>query len=134
MINPEDVAYSLKAQGSLQENEIKSGLKVARQLLEQYPESAMLYSWSLVEATLRLVAEEDGLSLRRFDPLYLVKQLVVEGIISQSEYQLLMDSLSLRNAVAHGFKTTPITQDSVDNLIKTTKQLLETLNSNETNI
>ena len=132
MTNPEDVTYSLKAEGSLQEHEIKSRLKVASQLLEQHPESAMLYSWSLVEATLRLVAEEERLSLRRFDPLYLVKQLAIEGIISQSEYQLLMDSLSLRNAVAHGFITTTITQDSVDKLIKITKQLLETLNSNET--
>lgn len=130
MTNPEDVTYSLKAESSLQENEIKSGLKVARQLLEQHLESAILYSWSLVEATLRLAAEEEGLSLRRFDPLYLVKQLAIEGVISQSEYQLLMDSLSLRNAIAHGFKTIPITQNSADKLINMTEQLLETLNSN----
>ena len=104
MTNPEDVTYSLKAESSLKEHEIKSRLKVASQLLAQHTESAILYSWSLVEATLRLVAEEEGLSLRRFDSLYLVKQLAIEGIIAQSEYQLLMDSLSLRNAVAHGFK------------------------------
>ncbi len=110
---------------------ISLGITVASQLLRQHPESAILYSWSLVEATLRLVAEKEGLSLRRFDPLYLVKQLAIEGVISQSEYQRLMDSLSLRNAVAHGFRTTPITQDSVDKLIKMTEQLLETLNSNE---
>ena len=131
MTNPEDVTYSLKAESSLQANEIKSRLKIARQLLEQHPESAILYSWSLVEATLRLVAEKEGLSLRRFNPLYLVKQLAIEGIISQSEYQLLMDSLSLCNAVAHGFKTTQIKQDSVARLIKITEQLLKTLHSNE---
>ena len=131
MTNPEDVTYSVKAEGSLQVNEIKSRLKVASQLLEQHPESAILYSWSLVEATLRLVAEEEGLILRRFDPLYLLKQLAIEGVISQSEYQLLMDSLSLRNAVAHGFKTTQITQDSVDKLIKISEQLLKTLHSHE---
>ncbi|MGK7895585.1 MAG: hypothetical protein AB4372_18715 [Xenococcus sp. (in: cyanobacteria)] len=132
MANPEDVTYSLKVKDSLQENEIRSGLKVASQLLEQHPESAILYSWSLVEATLRLVAEEEELSLRRFDPLYLVKQLAIEGIISQSEYQLLMDLLSLRNAVAHGFKTTPITKDSGEKLITITEQLLKNLNSNKT--
>lgn len=132
MTNPEDVTYSVKAESSLQANEIKSRLKVASQLLEQHPESAILYSWSLVEATLRLVAEEEGLSSRIFDPLSLVKQLAIEGIISRSEYQLLMDSRSLRNAVAHGFKTTLITPDSVENLIKITEQLLETINSNET--
>ncbi len=131
MTNPENIIYSVKAEGSLQEDEIKSRLKVVKQLLEQHPESAILYSWSLVEATLRLVAEEEGLSLQRFDPLYLVKQLAVEGIISQSDYQLLMDSLSLRNAIAHGFKTTEITQDSVDKLIKITEQLLESLYDNK---
>ena len=60
MTNPEDFTYSVKAEGSLQENEIKSRLKVASQLLEQHPESAILYSWSLIEATLRLVAEKEG--------------------------------------------------------------------------
>ncbi len=40
--------------------------------------------------------------------------------------------ISLRNAIAHDFKTTQIKQDSVEKLIKMTEQLLETLNSNET--
>ena len=48
MTNPEDVTYSVKAEGSLQENEIKSRLKVVSQLLGQHPESAILYSWSLI--------------------------------------------------------------------------------------
>ncbi len=60
-----------------------------------------------------------------------MKQLATEGVISQSEYQLLMDSFSLRNAVAHGFKTTQIMPDSVDKLIKITEQLFKSLHSNE---
>lgn len=131
MTNPEEAIYSVEAEGSLQKNEIKSRLEVVRQLLEQYPELAILYSWSLVEATLRLVAEEEGLGLKRLEPLYLVKQSATEGIICQSEYQLLMNSFSLRNAVAHGFKTTQIKQDSVRKLIEITEQLLETVQSFE---
>ncbi|KKJ01723.1 hypothetical protein PROH_00660, partial [Prochlorothrix hollandica PCC 9006 = CALU 1027] len=42
-------------------------------------------------------------------------------------YQLLMDALSLRNAIAHGFKATQITQESVYQLIDVAEQLLKTL-------
>ncbi|MEH2052070.1 hypothetical protein [Nostoc sp.] len=131
MTNPEDIMYSLKAEGSLQEHEIESQLQVARQLTTQHPESAILYSWSLVEATLRLIAQKEELSLQRFDPLYLVKQLAIEGVISKSQYQLLMNSLLLRNSIAHGFKTTQITQNSVYELIELTEQLLRTLHTSD---
>lgn len=131
MTNPEDIMYSLKAEGSLQEHEIESQLQVARQLITQHPESAILYSWSLVEATLRLIAQKEELSLQRFDPLYLVKQLAIEGVISKSEYQLLMNSLLLRNSIAHGFKTTQITQNSVYELIELTEQLLRSLHTGD---
>lgn len=124
MTNPEDAAYLPEAEGSLQAPEIELRLQVAKQLAAQHPEAAVLYAWSLIEATLRLVAEKEELSLQRFDPLYLVKQLAVEGAISRSEYQLLMNALSLRNAIAHGFKTTQPTQDFVGELIKMTEQLL----------
>jgi uncharacterized protein YutE (UPF0331/DUF86 family) len=131
MTNPEDAEYSQSAEGSLQEAEIESRLQVARQLTTQHLESAILYSWSLVEATLRLVAENEGLSLQRFDPLYLVKQLATEGVISKSEYQLLMNALSLRNSIAHGFKTTQLTQESLYDLINITERLLKALHSDK---
>ncbi len=127
MINPEDATYSPKAEGSLQKHEIESQIQVARQLATQHSESAILYSWSLVEATLRLVAEKEGLSLQRFDPLYLIKQLVTEGAISRSDYQSLMNALALRNAIAHGFKTAQITQASLYELIEIAEQLLNAL-------
>jgi hypothetical protein len=127
MANPEDATYSPKAESSLQQPEVETRLQVARQLATQHPDSAILYSWSLVEATLRLVAEHEGLSLQRLDSLYLVKQLVTEGVISRLEYQLLMDALSLRNAIAHGFKVTQVTPEVVCELINVVEQLLKTL-------
>jgi uncharacterized protein YutE (UPF0331/DUF86 family) len=128
--NPEDTAYSRQAEESFQQNEIESRLQVARQLATQHVESAFLYSWSLVEATLRLVIQNEGLNSQRFSPIYLVKELVIAGIISKSEYQLLMNAISLRNAIVHGFKTTQqITQNSVSELIEITEQLLKTLHS-----
>lgn len=135
MINPEETVYeienSFKVGDSLQEQEIKSRLQVARNIAVQYPESAILYSWSLVEATLRLVIEAEGLSLPRFSPNYLIKKLVTEGVISKSEYQLLTNAFLVRNAIAHGFKTQQVTQDFVYELIKMAEQLLRILHIDE---
>ncbi|MEG4207618.1 hypothetical protein QUA20_27310 [Microcoleus sp. Pol7_A1] len=132
MTNPEDAVYFPKAEGSLQEHEIEARLQVAKQLVaQQHLEPAMLYSWSLVEATLRIIAEKEELSLTRLQPLFLVKQLATEGVISQSEYQLLMNALSLRNAIAHGFKTRQLTQNSVCELIEIAEQLLKSLHTGE---
>ena len=131
MTNPEDTTYSPKAEGSLQEHEIESHLQEARQLITRHPKLALLSSWSLVEATLRLLAQKEELSLERFDPRYLINQLATEGVISKSEYQLLMNLLPLRNSIAHGFKTTELTQNSVYELIELTEQLLRTLHTGD---
>ena len=129
MTNSEDIIDSPNIEGSLQQSEIETRLRAARQLVSQYPESAILYSWSLVEATLRLVADHEGLNLQRFEPLYLMKQLVTEGLISRSQYQLLKNAYSLRSNIAHGFKITQLSQESVYELIDITEHLLETLNT-----
>lgn len=129
--NSEDAAtYPSKAEGSLQKNEIKSRLPMVKQIAVQNVDAAILYSWSLLEATLRLIAEKEGLSLQRFDSLYLVKYLTAEGVISRSDYQLLMNARSLRNVIAHGFKNSRhITPDTVGEFIGITVKLLEDLSS-----
>lgn len=131
MTNPEDALYSVKVEGSLQEHEIKSQLQVARELTLHHPESAILFAWSLAEATLRLLANKEELDLQRPEPLRLLKQLATEGVISKAEYQSLMNAFALRNAIAHGFKTTLLTPNIVLNLIEVTEQLLNSLNTSE---
>ena len=131
MTNPEDALYSAKVEGSLQEHEIRSQLPVARELTVHHPESAILYAWSLSEATLRLLAKNEGLDLQRPEPLRLLKQLATEGVISKAEYQSLMNAFGLRNAIAHGFKTTHLTSRTVHELIEVTEQLLNSLNTIE---
>jgi hypothetical protein len=42
-----------------------------------------------------------------------------------------MNALSLRNAIAHGFKTTQLTHESVYELIEITEQLLKALHFDE---
>ena len=130
MTNPEDETYSSKVERSLKQNEIESQLQAVSQLSSQHLESAFLFCWSLVEATLRLLAEKEFGILQRVDPLYLIKQLATEGVISRTDYKLLMNALSLRNAIAHGFKTTELSSTILSELIKVTEQLLQTLKIN----
>jgi hypothetical protein len=128
MTNPEEVLNLSKPKDSLQKQEIESQLPGVRQLAKQHLESALLYAWSLVEATLRLVAEHEKFSFQRSQPpSYLIKLLITEGVISREEYELLMNALSLRHTIAHGFKTTQLTPNSVYSLIDITEQLLENL-------
>jgi hypothetical protein len=127
MANSEENGHYLKIEESLDLSEIEAKLPVARQLAAQHPESAILYTWSLTEATLRLVALQEKLSIERFDPCYLVKLLVSEGVISRAEYRLLMDALSLRDDLNHGLKTPQITCESAIELIASTETLLESL-------
>lgn len=123
--NSEDIfPYPSKSEGSLQQQEIESRLPIAKQIVSQNLDSAVLYTWALAEATLRLLAEKDELSLKRSDPLYLVTYLTHQGVISQSECRLLKNALSLRNTIAHGFKTSQLTANSVDELIEVTEKLL----------
>lgn len=126
MTNLEDAVYFAKVEGSLQEDEIKKQLQVARNLAVHHPEVAILYAWSLAEATLRLLANQERF-MQKPEPLHLLKQLATEGVISKAEYQSLMNAFPLRNAIAHGFKTTQPTQ-SVFELIEVTEQLLNSLN------
>ncbi|PIG93866.1 hypothetical protein [Gloeocapsopsis sp. IPPAS B-1203] len=129
MTNPNDSIHSTQIEGSLQEQEIASRVEVAKELADKHPESAILYAWALAEATLRLLAQREGLSLQGFDPAYLLKQLVTEGVISKTEYDLLRNTSSLRNAIAHGFKAAQLTPNSVHELLGVTDQLLRSLHT-----
>jgi hypothetical protein len=133
MTNPDDEFYSYKLEDSLEADEIKSRLQIAKQLTNNYPEAAMLVIWSLAEATLRLLLEHEGLMLQKLEsPLHLLKLLATEGIISQTDYQLLVNNFQSRNAIAHGFKTTSLTINSVLELIEVIEQLLNLLNADST--
>jgi uncharacterized protein YutE (UPF0331/DUF86 family) len=117
--------------GNLRVQEIKPGLQIAKELAASQPESALLYAWSLVEAILRHLAKSEEISLKTFEALYLIKTLVAEGIISRSDYQSLIDTLPLRNAIAHGFKVDSLTANAVYELVNLGEKLLSLLASDE---
>lgn len=80
------------------------------------PEAALLWAWSAAEATLRLLVGDEGVSPRRHDPAYLLKQLALEGEIPREDYEVLMRSFRARNAVAHGFR--PEEELELENLVR----------------
>lgn len=125
------LAIAAQKQEDLGRQEIESGLQSVRQIVATHPESAMLYAWSLTEAALRLLAKKEEIGLRRFDSLYVLKELVYEGVISRSDYQVLTSMLSLRNAIAHGFKVAQLTSATICELVDVAEHLLSLPSLNE---
>lgn len=118
-----------EVESSFQEEEIASQLRSVKDFASQHPQSAFLYAWSLTEAACRLVIHHEGIGLKQATPRYLIKQLMTEGVISNSDYQLLENALALRNAVAHGYKSRSVTEHSVNELVSVAEQLLNDLHS-----
>ncbi|MEB3312237.1 MAG: hypothetical protein VKJ02_18580 [Snowella sp.] len=129
MTNPEETA-NISTENWLQADEIHLRLPQIKSIAQHNLEAAIVYAWSLIEATLRLIAKQENLSLKRLDPFYLVKLLVMEGVIDRYEYKLLMKALSLRNAIAHGLKTEPLTEQVVNSVVELTEKLLQDLSFN----
>ncbi|MCI0488358.1 MAG: hypothetical protein L0229_17350 [Blastocatellia bacterium] len=124
---PEEEAYVEDAR-SLDKEDIIRNLKESDELIESnHKEAALLLSWATAEAALRLLASTEQIPLKRYDSLYLIKQLKTYGVISREEYDLFMRALNLRNAAAHGFKADGFDSDLVQTLKQTISQLLETI-------
>lgn len=88
-------------------------------------EAALLLAWSAAEATLRLLADKERLSLEREDAPYLLKLLATKAVITREQHDLLLQVLELRNAVAHGLKPPELDPAKIDNLCSTISGLLE---------
>lgn len=88
-------------------------------------EAALLLAWSAAEATLRLLADKEGLVLERDDALYLLKLLATRAVITRKQHDLLWEVLQLRNAVAHGLKPPALDPMTIQELCKMVSALLE---------
>jgi len=105
--------------------DILRGLEAAEKLLEAgFSEAALLLAWSASEATVRLLAEEEGIVLERLTPLYILKQAAMHGVVSREAYHFLTKIVEYRNALVHGFKPIDFESTLVTELISTTQCLL----------
>jgi len=106
--------------------DILRGLEAAEKLLEAgFSEAALLLAWSASEATVRLLAEEEGIVLERLTPLYILKQAAMHGVVSREAYHFLTKIVEYRNALVHGFKPIDFESTLVTELISTTQCLLQ---------
>jgi REase_AHJR-like len=131
MTKSEESSDSFHSSEPLSLLEIQRRLQITKGMIAQPLESVLIYAWSLGEAALRLLAQQENIVLKNNAPINLVNQLVVEGAISRAEYQCLIDSLPLRNAAAHGFQINNLTWESIEQLIVTIEQLLAYVTSPE---
>jgi hypothetical protein len=106
---------------------ILRGIREVEQLLASgFAEAALLRAWSVAEPTVRLLAEREGLKTDRSKPLHVLKQAVVNGVVSRADYNFLLQALRHRNAQAHGFIQPDFDPTLIGVLIDTTKRLLQT--------
>ena len=108
------------------EREAGRALDEAQRLLEAgHAEAALLMAWAGTEATLRLVAEREGVKAERNEANYLLERFTTEGVPGQREYQVLRSALAQRNAIAHGLKPDTAVRPKIPNLLRTARALLE---------
>lgn len=93
----------------------------------EHSKASFLLAWATVEAALRLLAQKEGIPLRRYEPLYLLKQLATYAVISKDEYESLMRIMKIRNALAHGYKTDEFKPDLVQELIDIAQRILQSV-------
>jgi uncharacterized protein YutE (UPF0331/DUF86 family) len=110
----------------LTKEEILQRLESAKKLLSSGDlEAALLLAWSIIEAVVRRLIEEEGIALDHLAPPYVLKQAVTNGVISREDYNLLMYVLKYRNALAHGFKAANLAPTLPRQLIDTAESLLQ---------
>jgi REase_AHJR-like len=121
-----DIAFPLPDSASpWTEREAGRALDEAEWLLEAgHAEAALLMAWAGTEATLRLVAEREGVEAQRKEANFLLERLTTEGVLGQREYQILHGGLALRNAIAHGLKPDTMVRAKVPGLLRTARKLL----------
>jgi hypothetical protein len=111
--------------GEPRQEYVDSLLTEAGQLLDcGKPRAAFLLAWSAVESTMRTAARRESLEIGNGDPLFVLKTLYSNGVISYDEYDLLQRQLDGRNRLVHGLSIDPPEADDIRHMIGFARQLL----------
>jgi REase_AHJR-like len=111
-------------------DDIPRGIDAAERLVASgFSEAALLLAWSTVQATVRLLSEEEGLVLEGLNPLSILTQATSNGVIARDDYKFLTKVMNYRNALVHGFKPIDFDLTVVKKLISTTKRLLQSIDA-----
>ncbi|MCH8108930.1 MAG: hypothetical protein IIB15_02275 [Chloroflexi bacterium] len=89
-----------------------------------FARAALVQAWSISEAAIRVLLEEEGISIDRLAPSYILNQAATEGVISRDDYRFLTKAMKYRNALVHGFRIDDFDYNLIGDLIRTTKNIL----------
>lgn len=110
----------------MEREDILHGIEEAERLSESgFSIAALMLAWSASEATVRLLTLEEGVSLERLTPSFILNRAATNGVISREDYNFLTTAMQYRNALVHGFKIIDFDAGVVGNLLTTTKRLLQ---------
>jgi hypothetical protein len=115
-----DTAY---AKSLLNEAELLLSAATAR--------AALLVSWAAAEAAMRAIAQQAAIPSDRLTPRRLLEELFSRRAISEEDFLGLRYYMSLRNAIAHGFRPNDLPPEAVFLLITLTRRLLEPMAGRE---
>jgi len=106
--------------------EIEAQIETPRLLFRQgQSTAALMLACSLFEATARLrMLDDDRDPARASPPVALAKSLLRLGYVEQAEFELLRETMHLRDRVAHGYFGTPVPLDRVMFLMGVVRRLL----------
>ena len=117
LLGPEN-SFFVNGASPLTVEEIRSRRKEVAFFVENgHLEAVFLMGWSLVEAILRVLAVKEEIAGETATPDYLLKQMTFEGIIARETYHDLKRAQQTRDAIAHGFKSSQLTVETVQELI-----------------
>jgi len=84
-----------------------------------------LLIWSAFEGAARLVAAREGLETAPTTaPLALIRALVSDGLIDDSEYETIKAAYQRRSGIAHGFASAPEDRETFEKLSEIAQRLL----------
>lgn len=110
----------------MEREDILHGIEEAERLSEsEFSIAALLLAWSASEATVRLLTLEEGISIERLTPSFILNRAATNGVISREDYDFLTTAMQYRNALVHGFKIIDFDESVTRDLIATTKRLLQ---------
>jgi uncharacterized protein YutE (UPF0331/DUF86 family) len=87
-------------------------------------DAALLITWSAAEAAMRLVGKKQKVDLPDSRPATIISRLYTDGIIEREEYDRLMRTTHMRNAVAHGLRQDGVDAELIEQLRQLTLRLL----------
>ena len=122
---PEKLDTPVGARSFANENIAQRFEEAERALKAGLPEAAFLLAWSALEAAIRVVFAEQGVTESGVTgPHFVLSQAVIHGVISREEYKTLKEMMNYRNAIVHGFSLSDFRAEMVIDLIASGRRII----------